>query len=91
LKENEENRGLNDKKAFEDQFIAFFDVFCYFSVGGLSFSHTVVHLEYSWSILGTLWHTLDSEKEGKEKQESTREQVDQQLQLGCFESNRLHV
>ena len=37
------------------------------------------------------WHTLDLEKEGKGKWESTREQVDQQLQLDCFVGNKLHV
>jgi len=39
----------------------------------LSLSHTLAHLEYSWNILGALWHTLDLDKEGKGKQEIARE------------------
>ena len=51
--ENEENKGLNDKKASEDQFVTFFQ----FSFGALSFSHTLGHLDFSWRILGGVWHT----------------------------------
>lgn len=66
LKENEENKGINDKKAYEDQLLAIWNFFG----GSLLYyfiPHTLVHLEYSWSILGSLWHTLDLEKEGKRK------------------------
>ena len=47
--ENEENRGLIDKKAFEDQLVTF----CQFCGGALlySLSHTLGHLsflEHSW-------------------------------------------
>jgi len=49
LKENEENRGLNDKKASQDQFT----YFCQFIIWlSHSFSHTLAKLEYFWSILG---------------------------------------
>ena len=46
--ENEENKGLIDKKAFEDQlvpFVAFFELSHY----SLSLSLTLGHLEFSWS------------------------------------------
>lgn len=45
---NEENRGLNDKKVYEDQFMAFVSSLMALS---LLFSHTLWHLEYSWSTL----------------------------------------
>jgi len=51
LEENEENRGLNDKKAYEDQFIVFDSTrFYQFSFGALSlffFSCTLAHLKKS--------------------------------------------
>ena len=56
--ENEENRGLINKKASEDQFMAF----CQFSFGALilfSLSHTLRHLDFSWRTLGGVWHTWD--------------------------------
>jgi len=66
LKKNEQNRGLNDKKAYEDQFMAFVSTtFCQFYGGDLS--HTLAHLEFSSSMLGRFWHTLDLKKEGKGK------------------------
>ena len=49
--ENEENKGLIHKKAYEDQLI-----FCQFNVGALPFSlspsHTLGYLDFSWSTLG---------------------------------------
>ena len=52
MKENEENRGLNDKKDFEDQLIGSVSVtFFQFSFEVLilfSLSHTLGHLEFSW-------------------------------------------
>jgi len=30
-----------------------------------SLSHTLAHLDFSWSTLEALWHTLDLEQEGK--------------------------
>ena len=41
LKENEENGGLNNKKAYEDQFTSFVNSFLELSL----FSHTIAHLE----------------------------------------------
>ena len=64
MKENEEKRGLIDKKAFEDQFATF----CQFSFGALSLfslslSLTVGHLEFSWSTL-----TLDQERQRRQEE-----------------------
>jgi len=33
----------------------------------LSLSHTLGHLEFSWSTLGGVWHTWDLEQEGEGK------------------------
>jgi len=48
MKENEENRGINNKKASKDQWLAF----CLFIFGALIFnllfSHTLAHLEHSF-------------------------------------------
>jgi len=49
--ENEEKRGLIDKKAYEDQLVTF----CQFSFGALSLlslSPTIGHLQF----LGALWN-----------------------------------
>ena len=56
LKENEETRGLNDKKDYEDQFTCFFGlVFCQFSLE-LCFIHpisrTLAHLDKYRSVFG---------------------------------------
>jgi len=48
--ENEENRGLIDKKASEDQW-AGLDQFNFGSPLLFSLSHTLGHLEFSWSTL----------------------------------------
>ena len=69
--ENEENRGLINTKASEDQFMAF--VQCSFvSLIILSLYHTLGNLDFSWSTLGEcgilgLWN-----KKGKEESESAR-------------------
>jgi len=56
LDENEENIGLNDKKAYEDQFIVFDSTrFYQCSFGALSLfslSRTLAHLKKSKSIVG---------------------------------------
>jgi len=49
--ENEENRGLIHKNAFEDQLVTFYQ----FNFGALSLfylSHTLGDLDFSWSTLG---------------------------------------
>jgi len=45
--ENEENRGLIDKKAFEDEFVRFVSVWFWSSLIILSLPHTLGHLEFS--------------------------------------------
>lgn len=59
----------------KDQFTTF-ELNLYLSHSIMSLCHNFSHL----SILGSLWHTLDLEKEGKEKKESTRGQWDQKIQ-----------
>jgi len=79
--ENEENRGLINKKTSEDQlaslvWTSFGGVFFYFL--SLSYSWTLrVFLEHSWRsvVYLELWS-----KKAKEEQESTRGHRDQQLQ-----------
>ena len=70
--ENEENRGLIDKKASEDHLEIFFHcTFCQFSFGALSlFSLTLTlgHLEFSWITLA-----LDQERQ-RRKEEGRRNQ-----------------
>jgi len=51
--ENEENRGLIDKNASEDQLVTFFQ----WSFGALS-------LLDNWSFLGALWHWRKKGREG---------------------------
>ena len=53
--ENEENRGQIDKKAYEDQLAAFVSLLLELSL--YSLSHTLGHLEFSWST-----SMLDKEK-----------------------------
>ena len=72
--ENEENRGLINKKAFEDQLESFLlvQVFAntYGSYSILSLSLILGHLDFSWSTLA-----LEQErKESKKKEESSKEE-----------------
>jgi len=61
-----ENRGTIDKKAYEDQFVAFCQfIFCQFIFRALSLfflSQTILDIEFSWSTL-----ELDEGKEKKER------------------------
>ena len=62
--ENEENKCIINKKASEDQFMAF--VQCSFRpLIILSLSHTLGYLYFSWSTLGECGILGDLEKEGK--------------------------
>ena len=71
IMENEENRGLINKKVSEDQLAIFFSclvsvTFCQFGFGALSLlslSLTLGHLEF----LGALWNWSKKGKEGKRK------------------------
>jgi len=70
MKENngkiEENRGLIDKMTYEDKFVAFIS-FSFRALIFYSLSHTLGHLEFSWSTLGGVWHSWHLEQEGKER------------------------
>ena len=90
LKENKENRGLNNNKAYEDQFM-YFDNFWVELPSILSFFHTLAHLEYSWNMLGALQYSLGFGEIWKGKQEITREYMDQQLKLDYFAGTEMHV
>ena len=60
--ENEENRGLIDKKASEDQLVTF----CQFSFGA---SLSILSLSHSWTLEGFLEHfSIGSRKSKKEKE-----------------------
>ena len=54
--ENEENRGLIDKKASEDQLVPFVSS-CFGALSILSLSRTTRHSDFSWIIL-----VLDQER-----------------------------
>ena len=78
--EIEENRGIINKKASEDYFMAF-DQFLFGALIlslSLSLSLSLLHTEFSWSTLGGVWHTWDLEQDAKEEQENTRGHQDQQ-------------
>lgn len=79
--ENEENRGLIHKKAFEDQ-LARFDQFNVgdFPLLSLSLSLTPRHLEFSWI-------TLALAKERKRRKE---EEKIKQGNIGSSKYNKLH-
>ncbi len=62
--ENEENRGLINKKVSKDQW----ERLCQFNFGALSLfslSHTLGYLEFSWSTLGGCGILGFLEQEGK--------------------------
>ena len=61
IMENKENRGLINKKDFEDQFVTFFQ-FSFGALSPFSLSHTLGHLEFSWST-----STLDQESQRRQR------------------------
>jgi len=85
--ENEENRGHINKKAYEDQFMAFgqfnFGVLSLFSL-----SHTLEHLEFSWST-----STLDQERKRRKRgsKRSSKIEQDQAATSGLLAGIYLHV
>ena len=66
IMENEENRGLIDKKAYEDNIVTFFQ-FSFGTLSLFSLSHTLGDLEFSWSTLGGcgILGFLDQEGKGR--------------------------
>ena len=93
--ENEENRGLVDKKASKDQWARLVNVaFCQFSVGALSLlslSHTLGHLEFSWITLALVQGKKRKDKEGKGNQRSSKEDQDQEGTTRLLAGIDLHV
>ena len=59
--ENEENRGLINKKASKDQSMAF-DQFSFGAIILFSLSHNLGNLEFSWSTLGVVCLTQHLEQ-----------------------------
>jgi len=64
--EIEENRGLTDKKASEDQWASLVNSLLELSHYSLSLTYSWA-LRISWSTLRGVWHTWDLEQEGKGK------------------------
>ena len=58
--ENEENRGLMHKKAYEDQFMAFVSSI-------LEMSHYSLSFSLSWSLRVVLEHSSLEQRKGKER------------------------
>ena len=85
--ENEENRGLINKKASKDQWARLGQ----FSFGVLSLFS--LSLSYSWilSFFGALCHWSKKGKEGKRKQRSSKERQDQVAITGSIAGIDLHV
>ena len=72
--ENEENRSLIDKKAYEDQFVTF----CQFSFVALSLFSLSLYLSLlDTKFLQELWHWIKKGKEGKRKEGTNKEEQDQ--------------
>jgi len=81
--DNEENRSLTNKKAFEDQWASLGQFsFGALSLFSLSLSHTLIYLEFSWSTIG---------KEGNRKQRSCKERQDQATTISFITYINFHV
>ena len=87
--ENEENRGLINKKASEDQLVGF--------LLALMALILLYYLSLSLSLLGTsiflgaLWHWIKKGKEGKTKEGASKEEQDQTSTTRFFAGKHLHV
>ena len=86
--ENEENRGLIDKKDSKDQFVTF----CQFIFGALSlFSRSLLE---TYSFLGVLqqWSKEGNASKGKERKRGSRkEEKDQSASVEILAGNIFHV
>ena len=90
--ENEENRGLINKKDFADQLVSFFQcIFGALSLFSLSLSHTLGYLEFSCSTLGECGYLVIWSKKEKEEHESARGIWDQHLQQVLSVGIEFHV
>ena len=66
--ENEEIRGLINKKAYEDQLVSFCQcIFGALSLFSFFLSHTLRYLEFSWSTLGEYGYLVIWSKKAKEE------------------------
>ena len=77
--ENEENRGLTNKKASEDQLVTF----CQFKFEALSLyslSLTLGHLDFSWSTLALEQGRKSKQRERKKSKEQGRKSRIKQFQ-----------
>ena len=85
--ENEENRGLINKKVYEDQLVTF----CQFNFGALSLFS--LSLSHSWIqiFLGALGTGSRKAKEGKKKEEASKDEQDQATTTRFFVGIDLHV
>ena len=89
--ENEENRGLIYKKAFEDQLKGFFfkpfvNSVLELSHYSLSLSLTLGHLEF----LGSFWHWTKKGKKARRRKQARRSK-NQATTTRIFADNDLHV
>ena len=84
--ENEENRGLIDKKASKDQLVILVSLVLLDLSSILSLS-----LLNTQSFLGALWHWIKEGKEGKRKEEARKEEQDEATTTIFFVGADLHV
>ena len=84
--ENEENRGLIDKKAYEDQLVPFFN-----SVLDLSHYSPSLSLFNTQIFLGSLWHWIEKCKEGNRKEGERKKERDQATETRFFAVIDFHV
>ena len=85
--ENEENRGLFYKKAFEDHLVLFVNAFLDLSHYSLSFSLTLVHLEF----LGAFWHWNNKVKKAGRRRKQGRRSKNQVATTGFFAGIEFHA
>ena len=84
IMQNEENLSLIHKKASEDQLVTF----CQFNVGALShysLSHTLGHLEFSWSTIGGcgILGFLEQEGKGKNRKAKGCTRISSYIRFSC--------
>ena len=84
--ENEENRGLVNKKASEDQLVPF--VSSVLELSFYSLSHTLLDTQI---LLGALQQWNKKSKYGEGKQGSSKEEQDQAAKIGLFAGINFHV
>ena len=92
--EIDENRGLINKKAYEDQFIAFFSTNVFRVLGGRTLS--IISLSYSCTLRAFLDHSSIRERKayegkgGKGKKISSKEELYQEATTRLLPGIKLH-